>query len=136
MKSDTENSFKCINCGKVVTTSGNIGTKNRNHCPFCLWSKHVDEIKTGDRLSKCEGGMHPVGVTFKKEGSDKWGKGKIGELMLIHVCEKCGKLNINRIASDDDPKEIMKIIEKKSISEEIKKEVEQQLFGKEIVFGK
>lgn len=136
MKSDIEKSFECLNCGKVVLIVGNIGTKTRNHCPNCLWSKHVDEIKTGDRLSKCEGNMHPVGVTFKKEGSDKWGKTRLGELMLIHICEKCGKVNLNRIASDDDPKEIMKIVEKKSISKEIKNEVRQQLYGKEIIIDK
>jgi hypothetical protein len=80
--------------------------------------------------------MHPVGVTFKKKRGDKWGKKQPGELMLIHICEKCGRINLNRVASDDDPNEILKIIEKRSISEEIKNEVKQQLFGKEIIFDK
>lgn len=135
MKSDVGKNFNCINCGKDVATSGNIGTKNRNHCPNCLWSKHVDEKKSGDRLSKCDGAMHPIGVTFKKEGSDRWGKEKLGELMLVHICEKCGKVNLNRIASDDNPEEIMKIAGKNSVSEKIKKEVSQQLYGKDIVVG-
>ncbi len=77
--------------------------------------------------------MHPVGVTFKKSRDNKWGEAKIGELMLIHICEKCGKVNLNRIASDDKPKEIMKLVDKKSVSEEIKHNIKQQLYGKEII---
>jgi hypothetical protein len=133
MKSDVEENFKCINCGKDVVTSGNIGTKNRNHCPNCLWSKHVDEINTGDRLSKCGGNMHPIGVTFKKEGRDKWGKEKVGELMLMHICEKCGKVNLNRIAADDKPKEIMDLATGKKFSKELGEEVRKQLYGKGVV---
>ena len=130
MKTETQKNFKCVNCGKTVDNFGNIGTKNRNHCPFCLWSKHVDDTKTGDRFSKCCGNMHPTGVTFKEEGGDKWGKTKMGELMLIHICEKCGKVNLNRVASDDDPKKIIKIVEEKNHSETIISEVKQQLYGK------
>jgi len=136
VKSNIKENFKCLHCGKHVSAIGNIGTRNRNHCPFCLWSKHVDETKTGDRLSKCGGKMHPVGVTFKKSRDGKWKKAKIGELMLMHICEKCGKVNLNRIAADDDPKEIMKLVKNKSVSEEIKHNVKQQLYGKEIIIQK
>jgi len=41
--------FKCEKCGREV-----IGTGYTNHCPDCLWSKHVD-VNPGDRQSKCLG---------------------------------------------------------------------------------
>ena len=28
--------YTCINCKTKVREEGDIGTKNRNHCPFCL----------------------------------------------------------------------------------------------------
>ena len=39
-------------------------TKNQedgytNHCPNCLWSRHVD-INPGDRAEKCGGMMEPI----------------------------------------------------------------------------
>ena len=102
--------FICANCGKEVTSTESIGTHQRNHCPFCLWSKHVDEVP-GDRKSDCFGDMMPIALTFKEEGMDKYGKKRQGEIMLVHKCQKCGKVSLNRIAGDDDEKAIMKIYE-------------------------
>lgn len=118
------NDFICKNCKKVVNKTP-IGTCNRNHCPFCLWSLHVDE-RSGDRKSTCFGLMEPIGLAFKDEGLDKYGKKRQGEIMIVHKCQKCGKENKNRIAGDDDPKAILEICEEKD-----KKEVSRQLFGKE-----
>ena len=95
--SDCELSFICINCGITVPVSAE-GTAHRNHCPYCLWSRHVD-LKTGDRLSICRGRMEPVSICETK-----------GEWSLIHRCEKCGSLRINRIAGDDNKEEMMKIL--------------------------
>lgn len=117
-------SFICENC-KAKVPSLAIGTKNRNHCPFCLWSKHVDENLPGDRKSHCLGMMRPIGVDFKKEKKDKYGQEAKGEIMLAHQCQKCGKESNNRIAGDDNPEAIL------AVGEEInKKEVKRQLFGK------
>ena len=141
--------FNCFNCSKSIPYAENIGTKHPNHCPFCLWSKHVDLKKSGDRKSSCQTKMEPIGLTFKQEGKNKYGKTKQGELMLIHECLGCRKISINRIAGDDDPKIILKIFKqsekldsglKKKIKEEnIKllekkheKEILAQLFGKPI----
>jgi hypothetical protein len=44
--------------------------------------------------------MQPIGLTIKRS-QDKYGKTRLGELMLIHRCNECGKLSINRIAADD-----------------------------------
>lgn len=103
------NGFKCCNCGQWVPFSESIGTEHRNHCPFCLWSKHVDSQESGDRKADCQAGMKPIGLTFKREGTDKYGIPRQGEIMLIHECVKCGKISINRIAGDDDPEAILKI---------------------------
>ena len=92
--------FRCDHCRALVVINEFMGTLNRNHCNFCLWSKHVD-IKKGDRQSACKAGMEPIGLTFKHEGLSR-----IGELMLIHYCHGCGKLSINRIAADDMVEEV------------------------------
>jgi hypothetical protein len=77
------------------------GVQNRNHCPYCLWSRHVDLSGAGDRLAVCKGMMKPIGVTLKRTRK-KYGMAQYGELMLIHQCEDCGRLSVNRIAADDD----------------------------------
>ena len=69
------------------------GTKNRNHCPFCLYSLHVDE-EIGDRKSDCGGLMHAKAKMYKPDGEEG----------LVHECEECGKERKNRVAGDDDPK--------------------------------
>ena len=48
--------FVCENCGYEVA-----GTGYTNHCPKCLWSKHVD-IHPGDRSAACGGMMEPIRV--------------------------------------------------------------------------
>jgi len=105
--------LECGHCGWWTLTTKFIGTHNRNHCPHCLWSKHVDLEKAGDRKALCGAGMEPVGLTFKRVGADKYGKPRQGELMVVHCCtnKKCGKISINRIAADDDPKTILVVFE-------------------------
>lgn len=93
--------FTCRNCGAAVSSDVALsGVKNRNHCPFCLWSKHVDLFQSGDRLNACKASMRPIGLTFKQE-RNKYGSG-LGELQVIHQCSGCGGFSINRIAADDD----------------------------------
>lgn len=53
--------------------------------------------------------MMPIALTFKNEGLDKYGKKKQGELMLVHICEKCGVVSINRIAGDDNPDQLIRV---------------------------
>ncbi|MDO9120638.1 MAG: RNHCP domain-containing protein [Anaerolineaceae bacterium] len=97
-----EKGFSCAQCGFSVTTSREqSGVNNRNHCPRCVWSKHVDEIKAGDRKADCKSRMQPIGLTLKQTPK-RYNREAAGELMLIHRCTGCGKLSINRIAADDD----------------------------------
>jgi len=139
--------FRCCNCGQWVPFSEFMGTANRNHCPFCLWSNNVDLKKPGDRKSICRAGMKPIGLILKHEGADRYGKLRQGELMLIHECTGCGKISINRIAADDNSEAILRVFEEsqkldpekrnqleqngiKILSRETKKEILTQLFGK------
>ena len=93
--------FTCLYCHNYVSVQSILsGVHNRDHCPYCLWSKHVDLHQAGDRLAACKAGMQPIGLTVKKTHK-KYGAGQ-GELMLIHQCTECGKLSLNRIAADDD----------------------------------
>ena len=82
--------FTCEHCGRQVRplTRGSY----RNHCPSCLWSKHVDAAGPGDRAAGCGGLMRPIGIDQES------GKG----FVLMHACEKCGKQIRNRAAPDDD----------------------------------
>lgn len=82
-------SFTCENCGKEVSYMA-YGTKNRNHCPFCLYSLHVDN-EIGDRKSNCGGLMKPVGKMYKPDGEE----------VLVHECVNCGLVRKNRVAGDD-----------------------------------
>jgi hypothetical protein len=107
--------FRCSHCKQFVVINDRMGTANRNHCNWCLWSKHVDNAK-GDRRATCHGGMEPIGLTFKHEGF-----GKIGEIMLIHLCSACQKISINRIARDDPESHILQIFSQSHLlSNEIK----------------
>ena len=142
-----EGGFVCCGCGKRVEFSEDIGTKHRNHCPKCLSSKHLDKEFSGDRAAMCGGCMSPMGLTFKQEGIDKYGKPKKGELMIVHQCNDCGAISINRLAADDEEGIILKLFadscvmgeaerkkffekEIKILKETDKKEVYIQLFGK------
>lgn len=119
--------FECAHCHQWVSVDKFIGTHFRNHCPFCFWSKHVDFKKSGDHQSPCHGLMEPIGLTFKKEGFDKYGQPRQGELMLIHQCQDCGQITINRTAADDEPEMILKIFEdSQKLEKEILTKLEQE----------
>ena len=117
--------FQCAHCQTWVSLTA-PGTEHRNHCPSCLWSRHVD-IRLGDRKSTCQGSMMPIGFTFKKEGIEKYAKKpKKGELMVIHQCVKCRKIFINRLAGDDDPQAVARIFkESLNMPEDLQEELEQ-----------
>lgn len=77
--------FICERCGNTVK-----GTGYTNHCPFCLWSKHVD-VFPGDRASICKGMMEPVSIEKRKN-----------HYVVIHRCTKCGYEKRNKTAQDDN----------------------------------
>ena len=81
-----DDSFICAHCGKEVKP---LGYSSRNHCPFCLWSLHVDK-NPGDRAEECRGELRPVKVLPDPK------KGYI----IVHKCEKCGAIRRNKAAHD------------------------------------
>lgn len=86
MKRRIENTaFQCENCDANIAplTNGSF----RNHCPVCLYSKHMDNFP-GDRASECKGLMKPIGLDYS---------GKKG-YQLIHQCTKCNKVGRNKVA--------------------------------------
>lgn len=83
-------SFACESCGRDVSLHPDGSA--RNHCPYCLSSKHLDRDFPGDRLSECGGLMPPIGIDHRKN------KG----YMILHRCERCGKEIVNKVAPDDD----------------------------------
>lgn len=103
--------FKCAHCHVLVSSAHMIsGVNNRNHCPYCLWSCHLDLYAAGDRLSACKAPMKPIGLTMKM-GRNKYQREARGELMLIHQCTDCGILSINRIAADDDSGTVLAVFQ-------------------------
>jgi ribosome biogenesis GTPase len=84
-----EECFVCKNCKNTVNPQ-EYGSQYRNHCPFCLYSVHLD-TKSGDRLRQCMGLMEPIAIWQKSNG----------EFAIIHHCHRCGMLKANRVAADD-----------------------------------
>jgi hypothetical protein len=108
---DINGDFKCQHCGAYVSTARALaGVTNRNHCPYCLWSRHLDLFEAGDRLAACKAPMRPVGLTLKNS-RNKYARIGSGELMLVHFCTDCERISINRIAADDVPQAIMEVFE-------------------------
>lgn len=91
-------SFSCEHCGVEVSLDA-PGTTHRNHCPSCLWSRHLDRNVPGDRKADCAGGMEPIAVTVRGEG--RW--------VLIHRCTNCGRLRLNKTAGDDNVLLLMRL---------------------------
>ena len=103
--------FKCGHCHAMVSSAHILsGVNNRNHCPYCLWSCHLDLYASGDRLCACKGQMKPIGLTLKLS-RNKYRQETGGELMLIHQCVDCGSLSINRIAADDDASTVLAVFQ-------------------------
>ena len=90
-------SFRCRHCGLDVPTDA-PGTAHRNHCPNCLWSRHLDVVP-GDRAADCGSSMEPIAICVRGDG----------EWVIVHRCTGCGELGLNRSAGDDNPLVLMRI---------------------------
>lgn len=86
-----DQAFKCGHCKQFIGAPAS-GGRQRNHCPNCLYSRHVDHTMPGDRRSTCGSLMKPIGLMTRRNG----------EQVLIHECLGCGKQDPNRIAADDN----------------------------------
>ncbi|MDD5083809.1 MAG: RNHCP domain-containing protein [Candidatus Moranbacteria bacterium] len=76
--------FTCEQCGFFVAGNGYT-----NHCPKCLWGKHVD-IHPGDRASLCGGMLRPFSWTKERQ-----------VFSVIHTCVKCGFVGRNKLSEED-----------------------------------
>lgn len=124
-----EEQFRCLNCSLLIVADPAIaGVNNRNHCPNCLWSKHVDLNKPGDRKATCRARMRPVGLTVKHVHK-KYGSTAQGELMIIHQCSGCGKISINRIAADDAAGALLQLYQH---SQSMDEKLREKLVGMDI----
>lgn len=85
--------FICENCKKNVSK---LNYTARDHCPYCLYSKHVD-IFPGDRSNMCKGLLEPIEIEKFKD-----------TFKIIYLCKKCQQVHKNIMAIDDN---IDKIIE-------------------------
>lgn len=87
--------FVCEHCNAVV-----IGDGYTNHCPKCLWSKHVD-VDPGDRRAECGGMMEPVDV-----------ENFHGDFRIEFVCQTCGFKRPTRVSAGDDFAGVLAIAKK------------------------
>lgn len=87
-------SFICENCKKEVKKSEYTA---RDHCPYCLFSKHLD-INPGDRANNCHGLMEPIGIEKFKN-----------TFKINYRCLKCGELHKNIMLNDDNMEEIIRL---------------------------
>jgi len=87
--------FICEHCGAEVSGDGFT-----NHCPVCLWSKHVD-VNPGDRAEPCQGLMEPVAIQPHKDS-----------YRIRFRCQKCGEERWNKSAPQDDFETLLEIARK------------------------
>lgn len=92
---EIDEEFICENCGKEVPK---LHYTSRDHCPYCLYAKHVD-INPGDRAEECHGMLEPIGI----ENSPKKG------YVIVYKCKKCGAIRKNIAAKDDNRGLIIKL---------------------------
>jgi len=85
--------FTCDNCNHQV-----IGTGYTNHCPNCLYSKHVDQNIPGDRSSSCQALMKPITSQLKSD-----------QFIITHQCLKCQKTIKNKAFKNDNQKKLISL---------------------------
>jgi hypothetical protein len=94
-KSHPDTSFTCTRC-KAHVPAAHFGTRHRNHCPRCLWSRHLDD-EPGDRRCPCAQPMEPIAIEVRETG----------EWAIVHRCTGCSMLRTNRIAGEDDERALL-----------------------------
>ena len=81
----TTEDFVCEHCGHSVQGDGYT-----NHCPKCLWSKHVD-VEPGDRAAMCGGEMEPIAL-----------EGASPSYRIVHRCLQCDIERRNIVSENDN----------------------------------
>ena len=86
--------FICNNCNKKVQK---LNYTARDHCPYCLYSKHVD-ILPGDRKNTCHGLLKPIGIEKYKN-----------TYKIIYKYISCNQIHKNIMAKDDNFEKIIEL---------------------------
>ena len=94
---ERNSTFRCGHCRLDVSLQA-VGSAHRNHCPNCLWSRHLDD-SPGDRAAECGSLMEPIAISVR--GGGEW--------VLVHRCRGCDEVHLNRTAGDDNPLMLMRL---------------------------
>ena len=89
--------FICEKCGTHVSGDGYT-----DHCPSCLWSKHVD-VNPGDRASVCEGAMEPTAV-----------EGTTPNYVILYRCVRCGHTHRVKVHALDSADALIALADKRA----------------------
>lgn len=90
--------FNCGHCRKRIKGDGYT-----NHCPYCLWSKHVDN-EPGDRANSCNGLMEPIRVQLIGHETYE----------IYHKCLICGVEKKKKALADDNFEIILSLVKKEN----------------------
>jgi len=82
-----DDEFICENCGRKISK---LHYTARDHCNYCLYSKHVD-ITPGDRKNPCKGLLKPIDIEKYRD-----------TYKIIYECQKCHQIHKNIMAKDDN----------------------------------
>ncbi|MEM0106828.1 MAG: RNHCP domain-containing protein [Candidatus Micrarchaeaceae archaeon] len=88
--------FICKHCGMHIKGNGYT-----DHCPYCLWSLHVD-INPGDRQSNCGGLMKPIRTIYENSS-----------IIIYYKCTKCNIMKRVKAAKDDNEELLYALANKK-----------------------
>ena len=89
-----DENFICDHCHLPVLK---LEYSARDHCPHCLFSKHLD-INPGDRANSCLGMLKPIGIEKYRDS-----------YKIIYKCLKCQKIRKNKVAKDDNIDRIIEL---------------------------
>lgn len=89
----TVENFRCENCGTEV-----VGNGYTNHCPTCLFSKHVDNTP-GDRECECLGLMEAISIETKRD-----------HFVITFRCRRCGATKRNKSSENDNFDAILNVM--------------------------
>lgn len=75
-----------------------MGDGYTDHCPKCLWGKHVDLEIPGDRASDCGGLMEPIQLIIKNS-----------KLKIRYKCTRCRHEFWVREGKGDDREKLIEL---------------------------
>jgi hypothetical protein len=82
-----DEAFTCMACHREVPPHGRTA---RDHCPYCLKSRHVDDVP-GDRANPCGGRMDPFEVVVRGQ-----------DVVIRYACTRCRAEKQVRAVLDGD----------------------------------